>query len=436
MRLKFMSRRQSAAPIEQPSIPSPPPEPPAVSPATRDACFIGRQPIVDRQCNVVAYELLFRSSEVNQAGQIAPYQATAQVILNAVMEIGLDTLVGAKRAFINFSRGFLLLDYVQLLPADRVGIEVLEDTVVGDDLVEALRTLSAQGYSIALDDFRYQENLQPLVELANIIKLDVQALDRPTLIAHVARLRRPGLILLAEKVETYDDFHFCQELGFDYFQGYFLYRPDVVTSQRSRTNRLGLLQLLAQLQDPEVDFRTLEDLIRHDVTLSYKVLRLVNSAYFGLPKTVESIRQALFFLGLKAITTWVTLMLLAQIDDKPRELLATAMVRAKMCEQLAEALAQDKPDTFFLVGLLSVLDAVLDRPLSEVLQALPLADELAQALLTHTGRVGTTLHCVLAYERGNWAAVHDLGCTQDVLVAAYLEALAWATETSNMLAHV
>ena len=221
MNLKFLLRR-GKTPTASPHA-SPAPDPSleeSTAPTTHDI-FVGRQPIFDRQLNVVAYELLFRSSEVNEAGPLEPYQATAQVLLNTFLGIGLDTLVGDKRAFVNFSRGFLLLDYVQLFPADRVGIEVLENTVVDAELLEEVRSLSAQGYTIALDDFTYDDSLQPLVALADIIKLDVRALDRSALEEHVALLRQYEVKLLAEKVETRDEFTACQDLGFDYFQGYF-----------------------------------------------------------------------------------------------------------------------------------------------------------------------------------------------------------------------
>jgi c-di-GMP phosphodiesterase len=393
--------------------------------------FVGRQPIYTQQLDVFAYELLFRRGEMPHAGVTDGNQATAQVLVNTFLELGLDTLVGAKRAFVNLTRDFLLQDYSLVFPPDRVVLEVLEDIAV-DDVLAALRNLSVQGYTIALDDFFYQEHLRPLVELADIIKIDVLASGRTTVAEQVELLRQYDVPLLAEKVETQEDFTYYKTLGFEYFQGYFFCRPDVVKGQRSPTNRLVILELLAKLQRPGTTFRELEALISRDVSLSYKVLRAANAAIYTQARKVESIHQALRLVGLTAMTNIVSLFLLANIDDKPHELLVTAMVRAKMCEQLARLMQQGNSATFFIVGLLSVLDAFMDRPMPDILPALPLADEIVAALLAHEGMLGATLHCVLAYEQGDWEAVHNLGCPRDLLVKTYLEALMWATEMHNI----
>jgi EAL and modified HD-GYP domain-containing signal transduction protein len=393
--------------------------------------FIGRQPIYTRQFDVFAYELLFRSGEMQHAHVTDGNQATAHVLVNTFLELGLDTLVGSKRAFVNVTRDVLLQDCSLAFPADRVVLEVLEDVTADDDVLAALRSLSAQGYTIALDDFFYEEHLRPLVELADIIKIDVLASDRTTVAEQVELLRHYDVQLLAEKVETQEDFTYCKILGFEYFQGYFFCRPDVVKGQRSPTNRLMILELLARLQSPGTTFRELEAIISRDVSLSYKVLRAANAAIYSQARKVKSIHQALRLVGLTAMTNIVSLFLLANLDDKPHELLTTAMVRAKMCEQLAKSMQQENSATFFTVGLLSVLDAFMDRPMSDILPALPLADEIVEALLAHEGTLGATLHCVLAYERGDWEAVHDLGCRRHLLVKTYLEALMWATEMHN-----
>jgi EAL and modified HD-GYP domain-containing signal transduction protein len=217
--------------------------------------FVGRQPIYTRKLDVCAYELLFRSNETNRAQVVNGNQATSQVILNTFMEIGLDTIVGQKRAFINLTRDFLLQEYSAVFPAKRVVLEVLEDVPVDAALIAAVRRLSAQGYTIALDDFVYHERLRPLVEVADIIKVDVLALDRKTLSEHSTLLRQYNVQLLAEKVETQDAFKFCKALGFDYFQGYFFCKPEIIKGHRVPANRLATLQLLARLRDPDVEFR-------------------------------------------------------------------------------------------------------------------------------------------------------------------------------------
>lgn len=307
-------------------------------------------------------------------------------------------------------------------------LEVLEDVPIDASLLAALRGLAAQGYTIALDDFVYQEHLQSLVELADIIKIDVLASDRATVKKHARLLQRYDVALLAEKVETQDDFTYYKDLGFHYFQGYFLCRPDVLKGQRSPTNRMLILDLLAKIQNPDTSFRELEAVISRDLSLSYKVLRVANTAFYAQSRKVESIQQALRLVGLRFLSNMVSLFLLANIDDKPHALLTTAMVRARMCEQLAQSLQQGNSATAFTVGLLSVLDAFMDRPMPELLATLPLADDIVQALLSYSGALGMVLRCVLAYEQGDWETLSSLGYPCHVLVNAYLEAITWATQ--------
>jgi EAL and modified HD-GYP domain-containing signal transduction protein len=396
--------------------------------------FVGRQPIYNRQLEVFAYELLFRSGEGNQAGVLDGDQATSQVVLNTFVEIGLEAIVGSKQAFINLTRDFILQDYSQVFPTDRVVVEVLENIPVDAELIEAVRELSAKGYTIALDDFIYRESLRALVEIADIVKVDILAQDRLALQEHVAVLRQYNVKLLAEKVETQDDFRYCKDLGFDYFQGYFFCKPEVIKGHRIPANRLVTLQLLAKLQDPETDFEELESIVSRDVSLSYKLLRVVNSAFYSLTRKVDSIRHALLLLGTRFITSWVSLIILAGIDDKPHELMITAMVRAKMCELLAQALGRRNKDTFFTVGLFSALDALMDSSMEEVLGSLPLSDEIKAALLEYEGSLGAVLRCVLAYERSNWEEVCYLGLDRGTITRAYLEAIAWATKADDQLA--
>ena len=396
-------------------------------------CFVGRQPIYNRKLEVVAYELLFRDSEANHADIVDGDQATSRLVYDTFLEIGLDAIVHDKTAFINFTRDFVLRDFTAIFPADRVVVEILEDVVVDTELLEAVRTLSEQGYTIALDDCVCHPDMMPLVALADVIKLDVLALDADTLQRTVGTLRQYNVQLLAEKIETRATFAHCCELGFDYFQGYFLSKPDVITGQRSPSSRIALLLLLAKVQDPATEFRDLEEIVTQDVSLSYKLLRVINAATYGLSKKVESIHQALLLLGTRFISRWISIILLANIAEKPHDLMATSLMRAKMCELLGEAMKQQEKDVFFTVGLFSVLDALLDTPLPDVLASLPLAEELNRALLDYEGILGETLYCVLAYEHGNW---QEVGCgelSQRTITAAYLQAIAWAHDIAAQL---
>ena len=396
--------------------------------------FIGRQPIYDRRLQVYAYELLYRSGEENTAGMPDGDQATSQVILNAFTEIGIEHLVGPHFAFINLTRGFIVGDNPLPLPHGKVVLEVLENIEVDEVLIDAVRKLSQQGFLIALDDFIFHERLRPLIDVADIVKIDIRALHRDTVREHVTELRRHKARLLAEKVETQEEFEYFKELGFDYFQGYFFSRPKVIKRHAIPPNRLAILRLLSRLHDPQVDVKELEDLISQDVSLSYKVLRSINSAFFGLPKKIESLRQAIVYLGNQSIKTWVTLISLAGIDDKPHELLTVALVRAKMCELLATQLHLPDKDTFFMVGLFSALDAMMDAPLEQVVESLPLTPDVVDALLNHEGQAGQALHCTLAYERGDWAEVGCAHAEENIIMQAYLDAVSWADQAVKELA--
>ncbi len=395
--------------------------------------FIGRQPIYDRKQGVYAYELLFRSAHSNAADITDGDQATSDVIVNTFMEIGLDNIVGDKLAFINLTRAFFVDETTISLPRERVVLELLEDIEADEEVVAGVTRLSQQGYSIALDDFIYHESLQPLVELADIIKIDIMALSQDEIRDHVAQLRQHPLRLLAEKVETRDEFDFCMELGFDYFQGYFFAQPKIIRSQRLPNNRLAILKLMSRLQDPEITPTELEELIARDVAFSYKILRYVNSAAVALPRQIESIRQAVVILGMSTIRSWTTLLAMSQVDDKPTELVVTAMIRARMAENMAHARNESGTDVYFTVGLFSALDALMDNSMEEILTQLPLADHIADALLHYKGSHGKTLSCVLAYERGQWEHIHCQVLNATQIRDAYLSAVQWANEVCQSL---
>ncbi|ALP51716.1 hypothetical protein Tel_00365 [Candidatus Tenderia electrophaga] len=394
--------------------------------------FVARQPIYNRTQHVYGYELLYRhgADEAQAEGDAA----TSQVILNAMTEIGLDSLVGARVACINLTRGFVVGQYSLPLPADRVVIEVLEDIAVDDELLAGVKHLVKQGYTIALDDFIYQESMLPLLALAHIVKLDVQAISEEELRAHVHALREyPHLKLLAEKIEIPEEYEVCRELGFDYFQGYFFSRPKIIRRTRLPSNQLALMQLLAEVQRPDTTIPKLETLITQDVGLSYKLLRYINSAFFAMPKSVDSIQRAVLLLGTKVIQKWATLLVLARVEDKPSELMVTAVVRAKMCEILAKAVNYEAEDTCFTVGLLSVLEALLDMPMEKVLGMLALSDEVNQALLRYEGTPGKLLQLALHYEYGEWDQLDYPELEEDVILDAYLQSIAWATEACRSL---
>lgn len=400
---------------------------------SHDDVFVGRQPIYNRQLDVVAYELLFRGGDTNQAVITDGEKATSQLLVNTFMEIGLGRIVGRARAFLNVSRDFILGDYPLPPTETKVALEILEDVTVDEKLLNAVRDLSRRGYVIVLDDFVYHRSLQPLVDIADIIKIDVLALGNVATKQHVEFLRGYNVELLAEKVETQEDFEFCKELGFDYFQGFFFCKPKVIRGSRVPPTRLAVLRLLGKLQDPNTAFKELEEIIHQDASLSYKLLRLINSAFYALPKKVGSIHHALVILGCRMLRNWVSVIVMSKTGDKPQELLVTALLRARMCELLGGALRRKDTETFFTVGLFSVLDALLDRSMGEIVELLPLADEVNQALLHRNGLYGQVLFCVTAYERGDWEKTDFLGLPHEMVKNAYLAAVEWADGVGGTL---
>jgi c-di-GMP phosphodiesterase len=364
--------------------------------------LVSRQPIYRAELSELGYELLFRDSEKNTASFSDSDQATAEVIVNTFMEIGLDELVGRHLAFINFDRNLILGNYCDCLPRERVVLEILETVQPDAALVKKLRDLRAAGYRIALDDFVCCDPYDALLVVADFVKFDVLAMDGAALEAAVNAVRRYPVQLIAEKVETDEQFKRCTELGFDYFQGYFFRRPQLMEGRRVPVSRLATIRLITKLNNPEVEVNQLELAISQHVSLSYKLLRFINSAIFCLERTVTSIRHAITLLGQEHIRRWASLILFSTFEEKSQEIIVTGAVRGRMCEHLGKGLGLPNPDPLFLVGLFSVLESILGQPMAQIVRSLPLSSEIVDALLDQRGKLGGILRCVLEYERRNW----------------------------------
>jgi EAL and modified HD-GYP domain-containing signal transduction protein len=397
------------------------------------AVYIGRQPIFDAKLEVVAYDLLYRDSEANRASVPDNDLATSRVIVDAVMEFGLERLAGRHQALIKMAPGFLADESLIALPPDRVLFELLETPHPGPDLVEAVRALTERGYRIALGDFFYTEEWAPLLDLVHWVKLNVAQMNRFQMAHQMEQLRRHCVSVIACRVDGPDLLTRCRELGFDHFMGHFLAKPEVARARRMPTSRLAVLRLLAELNDPGTAADRIEALIAGDVSFGYHLLRYINSPAFAVPRKVDSIRQAIILLGLHRLRRWATLVAMMEMNDKPHELMVTAMVRARMCETLAQTMGPQRADAFYTVGLFSVLDALTDAPMERAVEGLPLGDEIRAALLTQEGPAGSVLSCVLAYEAGDWPRVEHLSVAPDVLRAAYLDAIAWADAAAGGL---
>jgi EAL and modified HD-GYP domain-containing signal transduction protein len=398
-----------------------------------EKAFVVRQPIYRGDLTLFAYELLFRNNELNNAAFTNGDQATAQVLLDTFMEIGLDRVVGPNLAFVNVTRNFLLSDYCSLLPKDRLVIQLPGDTIPDAPLLDSVSRFSKEGYLIALDNFRYSEWLRPLLAHIDIVKFDIQAVDKEVIGKQIELLRQFELRLSANNVETQEDFEYCKGLGFDYYQGSFICKPQTVSEDKIPANRMAALRLLAKLQDPKLTTDQLAECVAQDVALSYKLIRYVNSAMHALPREVASIRHAIVLVGTRRISNWAGLILYGQMDDKPSELMTTAIVRARMCQELALSSKQNNAEQFFTVGLFSVLDALLGRSMADALELLPLAQDLKDALVHHQGLLGSALHCVMAYERGDWDQAQCGDITQETIYDCYVNALEWTRRTMQEL---
>lgn len=399
---------------------------------THSEIFIARQPIFDSRSEVFAYELLYRSGQHNAAGVIDGNAASSQVILNAFVDMDIQEITQSRLAFVNLTVDFLYGKLPLPLPPDSLVIEVLEDIEVTDELVAALQGFASRGYTIALDDYAFTGDRAALLDCVDIVKLEFPAFEPETLREEVARLKQLGVKLLAEKVETQKDYELCRELGFDYYQGYYFSKPKIMSGQAIKPNRLPVLRALAILQDPNCNINELEELISNDVSMSYKILRIINSALYSIPRTIDSVKQAITALGLKAIREWMVIITLTDVEDKPQELVNLCLQRARMMQLLAE-IRQLNPDVGFTTGLFSAIDALMDQKMEDVLSELPLADEVVAALLRQEGELGTLLMMIVSFEKGDWEALENGTIDLDSLQQTYLQSLQWSRELFSQL---
>lgn len=390
--------------------------------------MVARQPIFDRSRNVQAYELLYRSGSLHQANVSDGNQATANVVITSLLDIGLKRLVQERQACINMTRDLLVSRAALALPADKVILEVLEDVEVDAELIAAVRDFSDRGYRFALDDFSYDPSWEPLVEMARFVKLDVQELSLDQVEAHIERLHNYDVQIVAEKVETEAQYQALRAMGCDFFQGYFFARPNVVHGSRLPSNKLAALRLLAVLRNSNTDLEQVAELVSQDPSLSYRLIRFINSAAIGLATRVTSVRRAVAYLGLDAVRRWVSLTTIMRTRDKSEELIRVTLIRARMMELLCARLPRCDADTGFTVGLFSTLDVFMEQSMDEVVQQLRLTPEINSALLHCKGRHGKALLAVLAYERGDWedACTHAEAVSQGVLGGIYAAAVRWA----------
>jgi len=396
--------------------------------------FVARQPILDRSLELYGYELLYREGRVEVASS-ADSNATRSVIYGALFAGSIDELIGRGRAFVNATEELLCGSTLEALPAERTVIEVLENVRPTSEVLAACVALRRRGFQIALDDFGGAgPELEPLVRQCDILKVDftiVQGEERRILFERYASEQRS---MLAEKVETRADYVQARDIGYQLFQGYFFCQPETIARKSLPSNKLNYLHLIQALNRPTLDLDLVQSIFERELSLSVMLLRYLNSAYVGLRNEITSLRHALIYLGERPLKQWGSLLALSGLgEDQPEELVVTSLVRARFAEGLGEVLQPDEAaSTYFLVGLLSALDAVLGRPMEEVLQEIAVHEEVRSAILGDGSARAQVLAVIRHWEQAEWSEsagiARSLGISRLQLGRAYLRAVKWVDE--------
>lgn len=400
--------------------------------------FIARQPIFNLHRRLFAYELLYRGSGETELNNVSGNRATSTLLTSAFFTEGLEKLTNSKPAFINFTEDLLLRNIPLNFPKTKIIVEILESVRPTTEIIEACKNLKKKGYILALDDFDYDKGLMPLIELVDIIKFDFH-LTKPDEMQRIFRkLEHFDIEYLAEKIETMEEFETALKQGFSYFQGYFFATPENIKIKEIVASKFNLLKLLTEINRREMIHEKLVEFIETDVSLSYKLLRYINSSYFYRISKIESIAHAVAFLGEREIKRFVSLVIISELaTEKPTELVRLALTRARFCEQLAEESSQAMaPEELFLLGLFSLLDAMLDRPIEVAITKLPLDDFLKYALTQNQGPYAPYLNTVLSYERrdkdGCLSAINAIGVAKEKIYPMYLSSLEYADSLTRL----
>lgn len=391
--------------------------------------LLARQGIYNKNGLVHGYELLYRhhtSENYNINDGLFGDMATSSVITQLFSSLDINTIIGNKLAFINFTHNHLVQKIPNLLPKDRIVVEVLETVTIDKPLIDSLVALKKDGYLLALDDFIFNKQSAPLIELADIIKIDVLNFNKQQIAEQLIPLKKFGGKLIAEKIEGYDLFQDCIDLGFDYFQGFFLNKPRSIKGQIITENKTNLLRLLAELSNEEVTLEHVEELVLNIPKLSYRVLRLANSVFLYRDNKIDSLIDALKKVGLNQLHDWICLFMLSSQDSIVPDLLERTLIRAKMCEYLAKVSEHPNPHQAYTVGILSTLDMFLNESLTSLLAKIQLSETLNEAILYQKGELGEILKLTINYEKADFNQLDQNMYEKEDLIQAYLEGINYA----------
>lgn len=400
--------------------------------------FVARQPIFQKDKKIFGYELLFRESMDNFFSGIDGNTATSKLLSNTFMNIGIEKITDNKPAFINFTRDLLIRHIPQLFPKELLFVEVLEDVEPEEQVVNACKELSDQGYTIALDDFFYTSEMQPLIALANIIKFDFLSSPIEEISEVIDKIAGPNLTLLAEKVETNEEFVTALEMGFDYFQGYFFSKPEIIEGRDLSGAQMNLLEIMAEVNKPDFKFQKVEDIIARDVAITYKLMRYINSVFFRRVNKISTIKQAIVMLGEKGIRSFLSLIAMTKLGEgKPDELIRSSIIRAKFCELLGmNNQSNVNPSELFTLGLFSSIDAILNDSMENIMAKLPLSDNIKRALIDGEGELKDYLKFSLCYEKGDWKGFSEVKEAvvenEEEIPGYFFEALTWGDTITSL----
>lgn len=394
--------------------------------------YVARQAIVDKDQKIHGYELLFRDGVHNAFPNISGDEATSRLIMDALIDNRVERLIGYHRGFINFTQNTLLSGFPETLNKDNIVIELLEDIEPNPDVIDACRNLKCRGYTLALDDHNFSPHWRPFLSLIDIVKVDISAFDKSTVIEHIEGFKQPGLVLLAEKVETQADFEFYRAKGFQLFQGYFFCRPQIIKSRRLAPARLGMLKLMALANASPMDFDGIQEIFSRDAAMTFKLLKFVNSPALGLANVISSLRHAFVILGEQELKKFISLLAMANLaQGGSPALLVLSAVRARFCELFARKIGADEDcDAAFLTGLISLIEVILGDTKQNIFAGLPVENRIRDCVCLGQCPASIALNAAIALEHGDWQQVDSLvaesAISRESMADIYSDAVAWA----------
>lgn len=398
--------------------------------------YVARQAIYDTQKRVFAYELLFRDGVSNCFPDISLDEATSSVLADSHLSVGVENICFNKLSFINFHQDTIIHRFPSTLDPLTVVIEIVESVDLSPEFINACEHIKQQGYKIALDDYDFSDKWETMLPLAKYVKIEAELidLDKPEIAKHIQDLQAQGKILIAEKVETLQEYETFKKAGFEYFQGYFLSKPEMVKHKSIQVSTSSILELVAASSSKDFDFQRINEVFEKDLGLTYKLMRFINNPLFNKRQTINSLHHAIRFLGEVELKKFIALLAIANLrGNKPVDLILSSLVRAHFCKLMANAMAlKENPPSSYILGLFSHMDALMDMPMQEVMKNLPFSDDVKTALCeNHTNtKLALQLRICIAFERADWAVIYEMSEKAEIpeaeLFQMYYDSVQWA----------